>query len=112
MTPQLTTSTVMPARIGRSWAQRVWQSNAFAWIVSGVLHGLLFLGLYMVALREEPALRRIIIPEARLAAAPGDPATGKPLDQKPLQLSPRSENTVAMQPTRSDEQVVSMMADG
>src|SRR3989304_2183022 len=108
MTPQMTTSTVLSERPGRPWMQRVWRSNGFAWILSAGLHGVLFLGLYMAVLHDEPAPRRIIIPEARLAAVPGSPETARPFDQKPLQLSPRPENPVAAQKAaRVDEEVVS-----
>ncbi len=105
MAPQLTTNTIVSHRSGRSWTQRVWRSNTFAWIVSGGLHGLLFLGLYMAVLREEPVARRVIIPEARLAAA-GEPVSARPVDQKPLQLSPRPES-VARQLERPDDRIVS-----
>jgi hypothetical protein len=105
MTPQLTTDAPMPNRSERSWTQRVGRSNVFAWVVSAGLHGLLFLALYVAVLRDEPAVRRVIIPEARLAAA-GEPTARQPIDQKPLQLTAPKENTPPPTP-RPDERIVS-----
>lgn len=105
MAPQLTTTTIASRRSGRPWTQRVWGSSTFAWIVSGGLHGLLFLGFYMAVLREEPVARRVIIPEARLAAA-GESGMARAHDQKPLQLNLRPES-VSRQLERPDDRIVS-----
>jgi len=79
-------------RPGGSWSGRVGRSNLFAWAVSVALHGAVFLGLYQVAFREEVEFRRLIIPEARLAAAAGPIA---PQPAVPLKLARKSAPTPA-----------------
>ena len=62
---------------------RLLRSNTFAWVVSIVLHGLFFAVFWGVVLREEATVRRVIIPEARLAASPG---SAEPADEQPLKV--------------------------
>ncbi len=69
---------------GGSWLSRVTRSNAFAWILSVILHAVVFLAFYRVVFREKPTARRDIIPEARLAVTPS-PAL--PRSTTPLNLS-------------------------
>jgi len=54
-----------------SRARRVLHSNSFAWGVSLGMHAVLFGAFWVAVLREQPTGRKVIIPEARLAAAPG-----------------------------------------
>lgn len=59
---------------------RLGSSSLFAWSISFLLHGLLFLGFYSVVIREASEPRVLIIPEARLAPGPiGPGAAGSPL---------------------------------
>lgn len=96
MVRELTTTRASNLRLGRTWLQRVLGSNAFAWCVSIGLHAALFLAFCFVVLRPAAAVRWVIIPEARLAAAPG-PA--EPVENKPLQLTgPPGESPGSEQP--------------
>ena len=58
-------------------------SGLFAWVVSLALHGALLLAFWAVVLRQEAPVRTVIIPEARLAAAPGPVA---PSDARPIRV--------------------------
>jgi len=100
-----------PVRGERPWTQRLIQSNAFAWALSLGLHGLLFGGFYAAVLREESAVRRIIIPEARLTSAAGPSVDSPPIEQEPLQLDPAADQpSLAPEMSVSDEQIVAAVA--
>jgi hypothetical protein len=49
---------------------RLLRSNAFAWSVSILLHGVLFMMFYKMGFGQAVASRRFIIPEARLVSGP------------------------------------------
>ncbi|HSW46750.1 MAG TPA: hypothetical protein VLM89_14405, partial [Phycisphaerae bacterium] len=106
MTPNLTTSPDPGLRSRLSWPQRLLRSNGFAWSLSIALHAVLFLVFWMAVLREASPARRAIIPEARLAAAPGPT---QPLDPQPMQLAPRPMPPLEADKPRVDEAVVAAL---
>lgn len=71
-------------------AGRLLRSNLFAWAVSIALHGLVFLAIYQMGFGKAVAVRRLIIPEARLA--PG-----------PTPVLPQQDLTVRMTPPAAPE---------
>jgi len=56
--------------VGNHWLSRFMRSRTFAWIVSVLLHVALFILFYQLGFARTGPSRRVIIPEARLAAGP------------------------------------------
>mgnify|MGYP000897893056 CR=1 FL=1 len=100
MLPALSTSPaqpcclVAPSRLGRAV-----RSRAFAWCVSVAVHLSILLAFWGVILREEVQARRVIIPEARLAA-PADPHA--PAASPHLKLAQQSATPTLERPRLAD----------
>lgn len=100
MLPALSTSPaqpcclVAPSRLGRAV-----RSRAFAWCVSVAVHLSILLAFWGVILREEIQARRVIIPEARLAAAADPHAPSAP---PPLKLAQQSATPTLERPRLAD----------
>lgn len=102
-----TDATVLPSRsVWWSRLGRLTRSRGFAWGLSVAVHAALFAGFWLVVLREEPTVRRVIIPEARLAAPqPMAPAS----DPRPLDLTDPDEAAAA--DSRPDERFALTLPD-
>ncbi len=70
----------------RRFLGRLTRSNAFAWVISIGLHGVLFLAFYQMGFGRSAVTRRIIIPEARLAVGP---APVLPRPDTPIRFAPK-----------------------
>ena len=75
-----------------SWPARILHSGTFALLVSVVLHAAVFAGLHMIVFRQGDELRRVIIPEARLAP-----------DAEPTELTPPEHIELTDKPTTEVE---------
>ncbi|NLX14620.1 MAG: hypothetical protein GXY44_13340 [Phycisphaerales bacterium] len=69
---------------GESFANRLVSSQYFSWVMSTLLHGLVFVGLGVAVFSEQPPPRNTIVPEARLGESLGVPQ-GPPV--VPLRLA-------------------------
>jgi hypothetical protein len=78
-------------RSRQSWLGQWLSSQPFAWIASLGLHGMIFLLLFSTVFREEPAVRKNIIPEARLGDTAGNQFTRASV---PLKLERRQQADV------------------
>lgn len=88
-TPLVNTTT--PA----GWMNRLVRSNAFAWVISIALHGVLFVAFYQMGFGKAVSIRRLIIPEARLAAGP---APVLPRPDLPARIAPSAGPTPGAAP--------------
>src|SRR5690606_25456665 len=90
-----------------SWPSRLMRSRAFAWSISIVLHGLLFVIFYEMGFARAADPRRVIIPEARLAAGPA-PAITRPDVPVKLTEAPRGTPSAVRAPHLDELPIISV----
>ncbi|MBI4581389.1 MAG: hypothetical protein HY718_16930 [Planctomycetes bacterium] len=91
-------STLVAAVRSGGPVSRLVRSSAFAWMLSVALHGALFLVFYQLGFGKAASVRRLIIPEARLAVGP---APVLPRPDAPVKFASEDPGAAARAATRT-----------